>query len=218
MIKELVNEFEGEIKCLSENTEKHITFSVPIKKKIIRKDKNGNDKIMKISYEIKFIDRFRFMSTSLSSLVDNLSDGLHDCKCTNCGSSFDYMIPKDDKLVFRFSECKKNCEKDFNKELIKRFANTYEFFNGYKFILLLRKGVYPFEYMVSWERFNEKSLPDKKDFYSGLYIDDISDVDHRQENNVFKKIRLKHLGEYHDLYVQSDTLLLADVFQNFRYE
>ena len=115
---------------------------------------------------------------------------------------------------------KKICEKDFNKELIKIFANTYKFCNGdiNKFILLLRKGVYPCEYMDSWERLNETSSPDKKAFYSSLYMEDISDVDHRHANNVFKKFKLKSLGEYHDLYAQSDTLLLADIFENFRNE
>ena len=69
IIKELAEEFEGEFECLGENTEKCITFSVPIKKEITKKDKNGNDKITKISYKIKFIDSYRFMSASLSNLV-----------------------------------------------------------------------------------------------------------------------------------------------------
>ena len=128
------------------------------------------------------------------------------------------VITKDDKLFFRCFECNKNYEKDFNKELIKRFANTYEFCNGdnNKFILLLRKVVYPYDYMDSCERFNEISLPDKKAFYSGLYMEDISDVDQRHANNVFKKISLKNLGDYHDLYVQSDTIQFCDIFENFR--
>ena len=71
IIKEIAEEFEGEFECLGENTEKYITFSVPIKKEIREKDKDGNDKIIKISYKIKFIDSFRFTSTSLSNLVDN---------------------------------------------------------------------------------------------------------------------------------------------------
>ena len=85
-----------------------------------------------------------------------------------------------------------------------------------KVILLLRKGVYPYEYMDSWEKFNETSLPIKKDFYSHLNMEDIEDIDYRHGNNVFNNFKLNNLGDYHDLYVQSDTLLLADVFENFR--
>ena len=85
-----------------------------------------------------------------------------------------------------------------------------------KFILLLRKGVYPYEYMDSWEKFNETSLPSKEDFYSNLNMEDIDDIDYRHGNNVFKGFKYENLGDYHDLYVQSDTLLLADVFNNFR--
>ena len=82
--------------------------------------------------------------------------------------------------------------------------------------MLLRKGVYPYEYMESWEEFNETSLPSKKDFYSNLNMENIDDIFYRHDNSVFKRFKVKNLGEYHDLYVQSDTLLLADVFENFR--
>ena len=114
--------------------------------------------------------------------------------------------------------CKQYYEKDFNKELIKKFANTYKFCNGNlnKFILLLRKGVYPYEYMDNWERFNETSLPNKESFYSNLDMENIDGIDYRHGNNVFKRFKLKNLGEYLDLS-QSDTLLLADVFENFRH-
>ena len=92
IVKELAEEFEGEFECLGENTEKFIIFSVPVKKEITKKDKNGNDKATKISYKIKFIDSFRFMSTSLSNLLDNLSEGLHSDKCTDCKSYLDLRI------------------------------------------------------------------------------------------------------------------------------
>ena len=156
------------------------------------------------------------MSTSLSKLVDNLSKGLHECK--DCKSYLDYVLIKDNKLIFRCFICKKNYEKDFNTELIQRFTNIYEFCNGdlNKFILLLRKGVYPYEYMDSWERFNEILVPNKEAFYSNLNMEDITDTDYRHANKVFKELELKKLGEYHDLHVQSATLLLADVFENFR--
>ena len=101
------------------------------------------------------------------------------------------MITKDDQLIFRCILCKNNYKKEFNKQLIKSFANIYEFCNEEinKFILLLRKGVYPHEHMDSWERFNEKSLPDKEAFYSSLSMEDIIDVDHRHANDAFKKFK-----------------------------
>ena len=145
------------------------------------------------------------MSSSLSNLVDNLSEGLHCDKCINCKS-------------FRYFECKKNYKQDFNKELVKRFVNIYAFCNGdiNKFILVLKKGVYPYEYMDNCKRFDETSFPDEKDFYSSLNMEGITDVDHRHAKRVFKNLSNKNLGDYHDLYVQSDTILLADVFEKFR--
>ena len=214
----MTGEFEREFECLGENREKYITFSVPIKKRITKEDKNGNDKITKISYKTKFIDSYTFTSTSLSNLVSDLSGGLHNDRCIDCKSCLDYMTNKDEQLIFRCFRCKKNYEKNFNKDLIQRFANTYEFCNGdlNKFILLLRKGVYPYEYMDSWQKFDETSLPEKEAFYSNLNIEDITDVDYRHGKTVFEYLINKNLGDYHDLYVQSDTLLLADVFEDFR--
>ena len=83
-------------------------------------------------------------------------------------------------------------------------------------MILFRKGVYPYEHMDEWDKFHEKELPSKGSFYSNLTMEDISDTDYAHANNVFKKSDIKNLGEYHDLYVRSDTLLLADVFENFR--
>ena len=179
-------------------------------------DKNGNDKITKISYKIKFIDSFIFMSSSLSNLVDKVSERLHSDKFSDCKSCLDYMTTKDEQLIFRCFECKKNYKKELTKELINRFSNTYEFCNEdiNKFILLVRKGVYPYEYMDSWERFDETSLPHKEAFYSSLNMEDITDVDHRHAKRVFRSLNNKNLGDYHDLYVQGDTLLLADVFED----
>ena len=209
IIKELVKEFDGNFECLGENTEKYITFSAPIKKKIENKD-------IEITYKIKLIDSYRFMSSLLSKLVDNLSEGLHNNKCLDCASCLDYIKTKNEKLIPKRFNCKQYYEKGFNKELIERFANTYEFCNKTlnKFILLLRKGVYPYEYMDNWERLNKTSLPNKEYFYSNLNMENIDDIDYRHGNNVFKNFKLKNLGEYHDLYVQSDTLLLADVLSD----
>ena len=100
-------------------------------------------------------------------------------------------------------------------ELIKKFSNTYRFCNNglNKFVLLLRKGVYPYEYMDSGKRFHE-TLPDKKAFYSEFNLGDITDKDYTHAQKVFERFKLKNLGDYHhDLYVQSDILLLADVLE-----
>ena len=132
-MRELAKEFDGQLECLGENTEKHKTFSVPIKKEL----DNGKT----IKYEIEFLDSFRFMTSSLVILVNNLSEGLHKDKCIGCKSCLDYIKFKDDQLILRCFECKKNYKKNFNKDLFKRFATIYEFCNKdiNKFILLLRK-------------------------------------------------------------------------------
>ena len=135
IIKEMGKEFEGNFECLGENTEKYITFSVPIKKKIENKD-------IEIIYKIKFIDSFRFMATSLSKLVDNLTEDMHGDKCVDCISDLSYMKVIDEALIFRCFNCKKNYKKEINKEierLIERFASTYTFCNNdlNKFVMLL---------------------------------------------------------------------------------
>ena len=82
--------------------------------------------------------------------------------------------------------------------------------------MLLRKGVYPYEYMDGWDKFNEKIIPGKELFYSNLILENISETDYAHAKNVFKKFNFNNLCEYHDLYVRSDALLLADIFENFR--
>ena len=69
--------------------------------------------------------------------------------------------------------------------------------------------------MHEWEKFNERTLPEKEEFYSNLNID-ITDADYMHGKRVCKDFEIKHLGEYHDLYLKSETLLLVDVFKNFR--
>ena len=70
--------------------------------------------------------------------------------------------------------------------------------------------------MDSWEKFDENTLPPKEYFYSNLYLKDISDEDYVHGQKVWDVFEINNLGEYHDLYVQSDTLLFADVYENFR--
>ena len=119
--------------------------------------------------------------------------------------------------LFKCIDCEKKYEKEINKELVERFANTYKFCNNEinKFIMLLRKGVYPYEYMDGWNKFNKKLIPSKELFYSNLTLENISEVDYMHANNVFKTFELNNVSDYHDLYVRSDTLLV-DIFENFR--
>ena len=82
--------------------------------------------------------------------------------------------------------------------------------------MFLRKGVYPYEDMDNWEKFNETTIPPKEAFYSKLDLQGISDADYVNAQKVWEVFGIKNRGEYHDLHAQSDTLLLADVFENFR--
>ena len=166
---------------------------------MIKNKKNGKDKKKDkgkkariITYRLRFIDSCRFMQDSLSNVVDNLS-GINS------------KVSEIDKKISHAA-------------LIKKFSNTYQLCNKNqnKFALLLRKGVYPYEYMDSWKRFKEESLPDKESFYSELNNEHITDEDYEHAQKVCDTCKIKNLGEYHDLYVQSDTTLLADVFETFR--
>ena len=122
---------------------------------------------------------------------------------------YNFIRFKDNRLNYECEERKKRWLKPVNG-LIKKFPSTYEFCNEdlNKFILLLRKGVYPYEYMGSWIIFNETLSPDKKAFNSELNLEDITDKDYAHAQKVFKELKRKNLGNYHDLYVQSDILFL----------
>ena len=127
-----------------------------------------------------------------------------------------YIGFKNNRLEYKCEECSNESAKSV-KGLIRTFPLRYIFCNGNlsKFILLLRKGVYPYEDMDSWDRFN-KTLPPRKYFYSELNKEGITDEEYAHGEKVWKKFNIKDLGEYHDLYIQTDTLSLADVFENFR--
>ena len=124
---------------------------------------------------------------------------------------------KNGRLNYKCKECKKSCIKVAN-ESIKSFPTLYKFCNGdlNKFFLLLRKDFYPYEYIDSWERFNENIMTPKEAFYSELNLENITDKDYEHVKKVWVAFEIKNLGEYHELYVQCDTFLLADVFENFR--
>ena len=99
--------------------------------------------------------------------------------------------------------CNKSYQRKFGENLKEKFFNTCKFYNSDndKFTLLLRKVVYPFEYMDEWQKFNESSLPEKEDFYSHLTIEDITDVDYAHTKRVCKNFEIKTFWEYHGSYV-----------------
>ena len=156
------------------------------------------------------------MQSKLSDLVDNLSE-INKKKCPKCKGKYEFIGFKNDRLHYRCKKCKKRCTKS-KDGLIKNFQFIYKFCNGglNKSVLLLRKGVYPYEYMDSWERFDETLLPNNEAFYSELKLEDITNEDYEHAQRVWEVFRIKNLGVYHELYVQSHTLLLTDVFENFK--
>ena len=115
--------------------------------------------------------------------------------------SFQFMSSSLDKLVSNLPR--------------EAFKYTSQKFKGKKLDLMSTKGVYPYDFMDSFEKFNEK-LPTKEEFYSILNDEHISNEDYEHAQNVWNTFKLNNMGEYHDLYLKSDILLLADVFENFR--
>ena len=116
--------------------------------------------------------------------------------------SFQFMSSSLDKLV-------NNLPKD-------NLIYTSKVFKGKKLDLMSKKGVYPYDYMDSFEKFNQTELPAKEHFYSILNNQHITNDEYDHAKNVWKAFKIKTMGEYHVLYLGSDVLLLADVSENFR--
>ena len=168
-----VGRFKRELTVIPNNMEKYMSFSIGTVKKCYDYKKKAY--VDKLKYDLRFIDSFQFMPSSLDKLVENLKQGgMEQFKYTN--QEFD-----------NFSE------------------------------LLTRKGVYPYSFMNSWKKFevSTKELQ-KEHFTNDLTGDEISDDNFKFYKKVCKKLKIKTLGEYHDLYLKSDVLLLVDVFENFR--
>ena len=105
VIKQLANKFEGKFECFGENTEKHKNFSVPIEKEVTNIDKDGNESVVTLSYRENFIDSARFLATSLSNLVDNLTEGVHKSKCKDCDCFLKYKSVKDNLIKYKCLSC-----------------------------------------------------------------------------------------------------------------
>ena len=160
----------SEMGVITKNKEDYISFSikVPVDSYI---DKNGEEKDKLI--ELRFIDSFKFMSSSLESLTKN-------------------QVSRGKKLF------------------------GFEDYSELQYHLLTRKGVYPYEYVNSWDRFNETQLPPIDVFYSNLNMSLISEEDYQHAQRVWKEFGIHHLGDYHDLYLRTDVVLLGNVYEAFR--
>ena len=176
--------------------------------------KDRNEKHESISHKIKFLSSSRFMASLLSSLVGNLTEGIHKIKCRGFGCCLEYESVNKNLIKQKGLSCNLNYSKKLNDKLKKKFQNTFKFSNNdiNKIILLLRKDLYRYEYLDDWEKFNETTLPEKE----FLNIEDITDADYAHAKRVCKDFEIENVGEYNDLYLNSDTLLLADVFENYR--
>ena len=184
---------EGDIRCIPNNEEKYISFT---KKIIVGSwiDKEGKEHL--IRHDIRFIDSFKFMASSLDALVKNLE---RDKK----------IETKKSLLREKLKERGKTLEEEKLSEEEKKEL-------GEKLDLLSKKGVYPYDFMDNINKFQETNLPPKEKFYSKLNDEHITQQDFEHAQKVWKTFKCKNMGVYHDLYLKTDVLLLADVFEEFR--
>ena len=156
-------------------------------KKHAYKNKKGEEKQMNINAIPNNMEKYMaFMLGNHLTFID----------------SFQFMSSSLDKLFSNLpAEALKYTSKKFKKE---------------KFNLMTRKGIYPYDFMDSFEKFDKTELPTKEEFYSILNNEHITDEDYSNAQKVWTTFQLQTMGEYHNLYLKSDILLLADVFENFR--
>jgi hypothetical protein len=166
------------ISCIPSNEEKYISFSKMIKVA----DFTIKDKVIDIMFEIRFIDSFGFMNTSLDSLAKNINK---DCKNIS-----------DRRKAFR--------------NLSKQYPNDLHF------ELMTKKGIYPYDYIDSYDKFSDTELPSIQQFYNTLTDSHCSEKDYKQAKLVWKAFDCKTFLDYHNLYLTVDVLLLADIWETFR--
>ena len=203
----------GKLNCIPNNEEKYISFSKEIKVgEFIGKD----GKTHEVKRELRFIDSFRFMGSSLKDLTDNLVKDLCD-ECARLDAKTckeNYQDKKGDKC-----KCKPNCKECAYRRSKKgdEMCKSLDLIcSGEKRVLLLRKGVCPYDWVDSIEKFSETQLPPQESFYSKLNDEGISDDAYLHAQKVWDEFHCKTFRDYHDLYNVSDVLILADVFENFR--
>ena len=217
-IKELGRTFnKNDIGVIAENKEKYISFKVKINVKLAGVKYKDGTQVHK-NNQLRFIDSCRLMASSLEKLTSNLwgTSGIH---CDKCKGNMELIKISGDYIAsFGCERCRTKKTKDLGEEVLKKnFKDTGRFWEcDEKFRLMIRKGVYPYEYIDSWKRFEEISLPQKDAFCSRLNIKGISDQDYEHAQQVWNTMEKKTLGCYHDTYLKTDVLLLTDVFETFR--
>ena len=217
-IKELGRKFnKNNIGVIPENKEKYISFDVKINVKLAgARDKDGKEVHKNI--QLRFIDSCRFMASSLDKFASNLC-GTSSIQCDKCKCNMELInISSDYIALLECARCRTKKTKDLDKGVLKKnFNHNSRFLGCYeKLRLMIRKGVYPYKYIDGWEKFEETSLPPKDAFYSRLNMKRISDQDYEHAQQVWNIIEKKTLSCYHDTYLKTDVLLLADVFETFR--
>ena len=172
IIRELGKKFDtGKIGVISENKEKCISFYVDV---VVDRYEDELDKIKEKKIELRFIDSKRFMVSSLDSLTNNLV-GVSGIPCNVCRESCKFTQVDEDYVAH--GKCR-NCYSGYSKRQLSVKSLDEQF------RLLLRKGVYLYEYMTSWDKFEETKLPPKEAFHSNLNMSDISKYDYEHAQKV----------------------------------
>ena len=208
-----IKKLGGKLTCIPSNEEKYISVSKEIK---VGEYTKKDGKTREVKRKLRFIDSFRFMGRSLEDLTDFLVKDL----CNEC-SRLDAKTCKTDCQERKGDKCKckANCKECANRRSKKgddMCKNINLIYSGEKRDLLLRKGVYPYDWVDSIDKFSETQLPSQEAFYSKLRDEGISDEDYSHAQNVWDKFNCKTFRDYHNIYNVSDVLILADVFENFR--
>ena len=217
-IKELGRRFKRkDIGVIAENKEKYISFNVKFKVKFAWARAEDYTEVCG-NIQLRFIESYRFMASSLDKVTSNLR-GASQIECDKCKGSVELTNSSGDYIASLGCEkCRTKKTKDLDEGVLKKnFNHTSRFWGcDEKFRLMIRKGVYPYEYMDGQRKFEEASLRPKDAFYSRLNMKGISGQDHEHAQQVWNIMEKKTLGCFHDTYLKTDVLLLAVVFEAFR--
>ena len=176
-----------------------------------------NIKIPVVFHNLKGYDS-HFIMNELGELIKKGEDNIKiNVIAQNAEKYMAFYIGKHLSFIDSFAFMSRSLEELAGNLEDRDFIYTKDYFTDpVQFNLMKRKGVYPYDYMDSFSKFNDRELPQRKDFYSLLRGENISEDDYSHAQNVWNTFNLQNMGEYHDLYLKTDILLLTDVFENFR--